>query len=180
MIFFESSRTDLTKVSKMILLIVAAILAIPAIWIIYICYEPFIYVFSGDLFEYQFIRPQFGIGLDQPTLGKFYILFFLFSLIVFPYLALLRFAINRRNKLNYVMFGCLAIALCLCLVSVLTIGYYWLIKYIEALGYTSRRSFGLFFGKCGYITVFGLLVWLLWPPKRNLSLTEKNERLKNG
>ena len=135
-------------------------------------YRPFLHVASGELFAGGFNRHHIGGALDQPSLHKWFFLFEYFTALVFPYVAIARWMGNRRTRLGYWAFAIPTAALCLCLLSILTLPFYWLIQYIGAMGYTRVRIYGVAYGLVGYVVVLVFLLWAVWVPNK------KREALK--
>ena len=134
------------------------------------------HVLSGRLFTRQWdpIHPvHAGYYLDQPTIGKYYFMFTAMTVIVLPYLAIVRKRCARRTRLEYWTFVIPTAFLCLFMLCLLTIPFYWLIQWIDAAGRTSGRTYAQLYGVGGYIIVLGFFFWAIWPPKRK----EESENL---
>jgi hypothetical protein len=127
---------------------------------------PFIHIVSGQLFANTFNPDDAVGGLDQPSLSKWFFLFALFSATVLPYVAAARWMSNRESRWGYWAFAIPAVALCLCLLSILTLPFYGLIQYIGEMGCTVRRLLGLEYGLTGYGAVLAFLCWAVWPPRK--------------
>ena len=130
-------------------------------------FGPFLYVASGQLFASTFDRVHVGGAMDQPSLTKWFFLFTYFSALVLPYVAVARWMSDRSTRFGYWAFTVLTIALCLCPLSILTLPFWWVIQYIDAMGITPRRVYGLVYALGGYIAVLGFLCWAVWPPKES-------------
>ncbi|MCK5272619.1 MAG: hypothetical protein KAJ52_08570 [Sedimentisphaerales bacterium] len=128
--------------------------------------SPFLSVVSGRLFASHFSRAHIGGALDQPSLHKWYFLFVYFSAQVLPYVAIARWMSNRRTRLGYWTFAIPTVGLCLCLLSILTLPFYWCIQYIGAMGYTCVRVHGVAYGLAGYIVILVFLFWAVWVPNK--------------
>lgn len=113
----------------------------------------FTYVLSGQLFNEGWNRVHAGITLDQPTIGKWYFWFTAFTVLNSSYMMIMRQFCVREVKLRYWIFAVGVSFLCLFLVCLLTIPFWWLIQYIGAMGWTARRFCGLLYGICGYVLV---------------------------
>lgn len=120
---------------------------------------PFLYVVSGQLFASQFNPAHVGGALDQPSLTKWLFLFTFWTALVFPYVAAARWMSDRSTRLGYWAFAVSAAALCLCLLSILTLPFWWLIQYIHAMGFTLTRGLGLVYALCGYALVTCFFCW---------------------
>jgi len=127
---------------------------------------PFLHVVSGDLFRSEFHRIHVGTVLDQPTIGKWFFLSALFAALAFPYAATARWMSDRSTRLGYWAFAVPTAALCLCLLSILTMPFWWLLQYIHAMGFTEMRIYGVVCGLLGYIVILGFLCWAVWPPNK--------------
>ena len=125
-----------------------------------------VYVLSGQLFRSEFDPSVVGNALDQPTIGKQFVLFALFAAPVLPYILIVRWLSDRRTRAGYWAFALPTIGLCACLLILLTVPSYWLLQYVHAMGSTPRRVRGLVFSVVSYIVVLALLSWQLRPPTR--------------
>ena len=98
--------------------------------------------------------------------------FTIFLAIALPYTVLARFLSHRKTRLAYWSFAIPTFALYLYLLIILTIPFNWLIHYINNMGFTPKRIYGLFYGLGGYVVVLGFLWWAVRKPgekKRKLS-----------
>jgi len=123
-------------------------------------------VVSGHLFTGSFNRIHAGIYLDQPTIGKWYFLFTLFTVMVIPATALARWINHRKTRLAYWSFVIPTLAFYLYLLLILTIPFSWLIQYIHAMGVTERRICGLLYGLTSYILILAFLYWAIKSPAK--------------
>jgi hypothetical protein len=94
-----------------------------------------------------------GGALDQPTIGKFLLLFTLFSAIAIPLSLLIRRVTDMRKKLYYWTYAVVFCFVMLLAVSLLMIPAIWLTHYIYDMGMTTRRIQGVCFA------IGGVLVW---------------------
>ncbi|HUW81877.1 MAG TPA: hypothetical protein VMZ31_03645 [Phycisphaerae bacterium] len=127
---------------------------------------PILYVLSGQLFASSFDHAHIGGALDQPSLHKWFFLSSQFAAVALPCVAIARWMADRRSRAGYCAFALPAAVLCLCVLSVFTVPFWWVIQYIGAMGFTPRRILGLACGLGGYIVILGILRWALTPPKR--------------
>jgi len=127
-------------------------------------YGTFLYVISGRLFASGFDPVHVGGALDQPSLTKCFFVFTYFTALVFPYVAAARWASDRSTRWGSWAFALPAVALCVCLLSVLTVAFWWTIQYIDAMGFTLRRVCGLVYGLGAYTMVLGFLCWAVRSP----------------
>ena len=125
-------------------------------------YEPFLFIAGGKPISTAF-DPEAEGGLDQSSPFKFFFLFVYFSAMVLPYVAAARWMGNRRSRRGYWTFALPTVALCLCLLSLLTPPFLWTIHQIGAMGWTFRRLDGLVCGVTGYSVVLAFLCWAIWP-----------------
>ena len=93
-----------------------------------------------------------------------YMLFTFCSVILLPYTALARWFSHRKTRLAYWSFAIPTIALYLYLLLILSLPFSWLIHYINAMGFTPKRIYGLFYGLGGYILILTFLYWVLRRP----------------
>ena len=127
---------------------------------------PFFYVASGRLFTSGFSRDHVGSAMDQPTIGKWLILFTLFTAFVVMSVTVARWASNRDTPAGYWAFAIPTLALCFYAIVILTLPFWWLIQYIDAMGVTPRRIYGLLYGVAGYLSVLAFVYWALRRPTR--------------
>jgi hypothetical protein len=128
-------------------------------------YEPFLFIASGNIFAIAF-DPQAGDGLDQSGPLKFFFLFVYFSAMVLPYAAAARWMSKMDSRLGYWTFVLPTVALCLCLLSLLTLPFFWTVQQIGAMGWTFRRLDGVVSAVAGYGVVLAFLCWALWPTRK--------------
>lgn len=119
----------------------------------------FTYVLSGQLFAAGWDRIHVGFTLDQPTIGKWYFWFTVFTVLSLSYMAFVRWFCVRRSKLRHGIFIVGLTILCLFLLCLLTIPFFWMIQYIDAMGYTTKRISGLLYGIGGYTVIFLFYRW---------------------
>ena len=119
----------------------------------------FTYVLSGQLFDSGWDRIHAGFTLDQPTIGKWYFWFTVFMVFSLPYMAAVRRFCIRQSKLRHWIFAVGLTILCLFLICLLTIPFFWLVQYIDAMGVTARRSEGILYGIGGYVAVLLFYMW---------------------
>ncbi len=143
----------------------AAFLGMAAVALSSFARGPFLHVVSGELFAAAFDPIHTGGALDQPTLHKWFNLFVFFSAMVLPYVAAARWMGDRGSRLGYWAFVIPTVVLCVCLLSILTLPFYWVIQYIGAEGWTFRRLLGLVYGLTGYAVVLAFLCWAVWPSR---------------
>ena len=127
------------------------------------------HVVSGRLFavfaeQWDTTSPHWYLDLPNP--GRGYVAFAVIAVIVLPYVALVRKICARRTRLEYWTFVIPTAFLCLFLLCLLTIGFYWLIQWIDAVGRTTRKTYHQLYGVGGYIVVLGFFCWAIRPPKR--------------
>ncbi|MCI0499095.1 MAG: hypothetical protein L0Y36_05380 [Planctomycetales bacterium] len=128
----------------------------------------FTYVLSGRIFNEGWNRIHAGTVLDQPTIGKWYFWFTVFTVVWLSYMALVRRFCVRRSKLRHGIFAIAITILCLFLVCLLTIPFWWLIQYIHAMGWTPKRFYGVLYAIAGYTAV-------LWFGYRAFRFKRRNE-----
>jgi len=118
-------------------------------------------VLSGRIFGDSWDRIHAGFVLDQPTIGKWYFWFSVFTIFSLLYMSVLRKFCIQQSILRLWIFAIGLSVLCLFLVCLLTIPFFWLIQYIDAMGWTQKRFLGLLYGLSGYCVVFGFYVWAI-------------------
>jgi hypothetical protein len=127
---------------------------------------PFLHVLSGQVFAGRFDASHVGSVLDQPTIGKWYLIFGVFSAAAVPYLVLIRWISHRHSRSGYWAYVLPTVGVCLCLLIIQTMPFTWLLQYIDAMGFTGRRVFALAYGVGGYLAILGFLGWAARPPRR--------------
>ena len=93
-----------------------------------------------------------------------YVLFTFFTVILLPYTVLARWFSHRKTRLAYWSFAVPTIALYLYLLLILSLPFIWLIHYINNMGFTPKRMYGLFYGLGGYILILTFLYWAVKKP----------------
>lgn len=112
---------------------------------------------SGRVFICGFQYPSRPIHL-------WYVAFTIFIAIAFPYTVLARCISHRKTRLAYWSFVIPTAVLYLYLLIILTLPFSWLIQYIDAMGFTPKRIYGLFYGLGGYILILTFLYWVVRRP----------------
>lgn len=138
-------------------------------------FRTFTVVLSGRIFSDGWDRIHAGFTLDQPTIGKWYFWFTVFTVVWLSYMALVRRICVCGSKLRHWIFTIGLTVLCLFLVCLLTIPFWWLIQYIQTMGWTPKRFFGLLYGIGGYLVVLGFWFWAVRNKKRTTN-TESSPR----
>lgn len=111
-------------------------------------------VLSGGIFREEWHPIHAGFVLDQPTIGKWYFWFSVFTAVWLPYMAAVKYFFIRRSTPRRMIFAAGITFLCLFLACLLTIPFWWLIQYIQAMGWTPKRAFGLFYAAGAYGILF--------------------------
>ena len=118
---------------------------------------PVHYVLSGQLF---------ASGFDRAHRGPWFVYFACFGAFVYACVASARWMSDRTTRLGYWAFAIPSVVLVLSTLSMLTIPFYWLLQYIDAMGYTDRRAAGVAYSLAAYVVVLAFACWAVWPPKR--------------
>ena len=127
----------------------------------------FTVVLSGQIFGDSWNRIHAGSALDQPTIGKWYFWFTVFTIFSLPYLAALRRFIAVKTRLELWVTRLVTTVLCVFVLCLLTIPFFWLTQYINAMGWTGKRLLGLFYGMSGYVVVLLFWWWVVRIKKTN-------------
>ena len=128
-------------------------------------FYPFLSLVTGQLFNSHFSHANAGFTLDQPTIGKLFLFFTIFAIMMFLFVIVARGISDRQTRLGYWAFTIPTALIGLCLLSILTDTFCVLILYIRDMGFTLTRICGLIYGLISYIIVLTLLCWALWPPE---------------
>ena len=99
-------------------------------------------------------------------IGKWYLIFTVFSAAAVPYMAAARWIGYRRTRAGYWAYVVPAAGVCVCLLILLTVPFTWLLQYIHEMGVTPRRVCGLAYGVGGYLAILGFLYWAVRPLRR--------------
>ena len=116
----------------------------------------------------------FVLGFQYPSrpIHLWYGLFTIFTAIAIPFTVLARCLSHRKTRFAYRSFAITTTALYVYLLIILTIPFCWLIQYIEAMGFTPKRIYGLFYGLGGYVVILGFLWWAVRKPKEKKPQTK--------
>lgn len=124
------------------------------------------YIVSGKVFADQFDIVHAGFTLDQPTIGKWLFWFSVMMFMLLPYMAAVRWVIDRRNRAAYLIYCIVTVIVCVSLLCVLLVPVSWLIQYVHTMGFTPKRMFGLMYGATGGILVIGFAYWAMRRPRK--------------
>ena len=119
--------------------------------------ESLVRIISGRVFICGFQYPSGPIG-------KWYVLFTIFTVTALPCTVLARWFSQRKSRLAYWSFVIPTVGLYLYLLLILTLPFSWLIQYIARMGFTPKRIYGLFYGIGGYIVILTFLWWAVRRP----------------
>ena len=131
------------------------------------------YVLSGRLFTERFNTIHAGSSLDQPTIGKWLIVFTVLTSLTVPYVAIVRWITNRGSPFGYWLFAIAVVVLSILLLSILAWPTSWLIQYIHSLGFTPKRILGLIFAIASAIMVLIFLYWMIRRPETRKAETKR-------
>jgi hypothetical protein len=115
--------------------------------------ETFTYVLSGRIFDEEWHPIHAGSTLDQPTIGKAMIWFTIGAAVCLSYMEVVRRFLVYSETFHHWIFALGLTALCLFLICFLTMPFWWMIQYIDAMGWTAKRLCVLLYGTCAYIFV---------------------------
>jgi hypothetical protein len=163
---FVSCLKDLPENKKATPFGIALFLLIAISPVVLLGWAPFKYIISGNLFTSTFSRYRISGALDQSGISKYFFLFMYTGFQSSAFAAIARWAANRKTRLGYWTFIIPVFIMCIFLLSILTMPFYWLIQYIQAMGYTKMRITGLIYGAGGYLTVIAFFIWCAWPPDK--------------
>ena len=120
---------------------------------------------DNGLFSYYFVqRCNAGMALDQPTIGKAFLMFTLMSTIAAPYVWIARKTLNPASKWQYAIFAGGCIMVTLGMLSALIYTACMVAGYVHAFGWTSGRFYGAVVVS---VCAAGWIVWsvaLLYKP----------------
>lgn len=135
---------------------------VPLVWI---SNRQFLYVLSGEVFHSTFDRHSLWGGV--PSINAHFFMFTLFTAVSLPYVAIVRYKISRSSPSGYWSFLVTTTAICICLLVILTCAIGKLVTYIQAMGFTPMRIYGLLYALGGYVVVLGFLYWSARIPGKN-------------
>lgn len=141
-------------------------IAIPAISLSLFTNKFLFYILSGELFTTPFNSSIVRGALDQSGFNKGILFLIYFSAQVFPFVAIARWISNRNTRFGYWAFAIPIIYFCVSLLSIHTLIFVGLLKYIYTMGFTPLRIWGIFYGVIVYIIVLGYFWWAIYPSKK--------------
>ncbi len=121
-------------------------------------YRPIVYLFSGEVFKTTQIIT--GGALDQPSLNKYYFLFVLFSVPMVFLILVVRWISHWQLKSVRMVFCLFSTLILIHPLSMLTIAFYFMVRYIDAMGWTINRALGVVFSLAAYAAIFISLIWI--------------------
>jgi hypothetical protein len=138
-----------------------------------------LYVVSGEVFHSTFDRHLVSAGVGAIKIR--FIIFTFFTVVSLPYIAIVRWKGHRSSPSGYWLFTVTTTAICVCLLVPLTCAISRLVAYIQAMGFTRMRIYGLLYGLGGYIIVLGFLYWAnRTPGKKNAQPTAGADALESA
>ncbi len=151
--------STLGKIGPLAAFILMLTLLLLLIWLTHASstYASLPFLISGRPFMSGFKYPAHPIRL-------WYIGITAFITIALPYTVLARWVSQRKTRFAYWSFAIPTAVLYVYLLIILTIPFSWLIRYIDAMGFTPKRIHALFYGLGGYILILTFLYWVLRRP----------------
>ena len=135
--------------------VILAILLVPMVcWF----HDMVLRVVSGRLFAEQ-LGSLWGV---ECATNQGFLCFTVFTAVALPYIAAVRWISDRSTRLGYWVFAVPTVAVCVCLLSLLTAPFYWSLLYIP----TAYQPLYFVYGIGGYVVVLAFLRWAIWPPNR--------------
>lgn len=121
---------------------------------------------NGQLFTAQFNTSWVGWVLDRSTIQCGLWRFTYLTAMAMAYVAIARWAGDRRTRRGYWAFTGPTLAIFFCLLSYLTCVFYSLALYIHTLGFTTLRVYGMLYGVCCYSATVRFTRWAVQKPDR--------------
>ncbi len=118
---------------------------------------------TGRMFHGYFGHDNAGFCMDQPSIGKWLLLFTIFAALMLVFMAIARAVMDGRRRAGYWAFALSAILIGLFLFSILTADFYMLLLYIREYGFTLRRIAGLVFCAGSFLILAAFYGWALRP-----------------
>ena len=138
-------------------------------------------VVSGEVFHSTFDQRSLYLGIGVGAIKVRFLIFTFFTVVSLPYIAIVRWKSNRSSPSGYWLFTVTTTAICVCLLAPLTSAIGRLVAYIQAMGFTRMRIYGLLYGLGGYIIVLGFLYWAnRTPGKKNAQPTAAADALQSA
>lgn len=155
----QSFLPTLRKIGPLAAFILMLILLLLLIWLTHASYTyaSLPMLISGRPFMSGFKYPSRPIRL-------WYMGITAFLTIALPYTVLARWLSHRQTRFAYWSFAIPTAVLYVYLLIILTIPFSWLIRYIDAMGFTPKRIQALFYSLGGYILILTFLYWVLRRP----------------
>jgi hypothetical protein len=116
-------------------------------------------IVSGELFAGGFTYDGSGYRLDLE-----FLFFSGLVLLVFPYVAAVRWMSDRNTRAGYWVFAAPTALMCVCVLSFLILPFYKLLKYTHAMGFSLMRVLAVVYGLGGYTLIILFLSWALRRP----------------
>ncbi len=156
--------------------------AIYILWLLYFAFfswtgkgfffRPLLFIFSGRFFKQIFSgyysRPfrivHAGSAMDQPTIGKFIILFIFLSVVSLVVCIIIRLSTDMADRKKRLAFSIPFILAVICVISFLTVPASLLYHYIHSMGFTPKRTQGIIFCIMSLLTWLGIAVLMLRHP----------------
>jgi len=149
--------------------------------IITISWHEILYVVSGEVFHSTFDGHSVYLGLGVGRIKARFLEFTFFTVISLPYISIVRWKSNRSSPSGYWLFTVTTTAICVCLLAPLTSALGRLVAYIQAMGFTRMRIYGLLYALGGYIVVLFFLYWAnRRPGNKNAQPTAGADALKSA
>jgi hypothetical protein len=157
-IFVRLYRSQILRTISIVLLITTPVILMFYIWTN--SYHALFAVISAKLFQNNWRIIHAGFCMDQPTIGKWYFWFTVFSsLWLFCYFVASRICASS-SYIILRLYALLSIVTVFIYISILTVPFFWTLQYMYNMGYTHRRVIALLYGLFWYF-LFAILLRLL-------------------
>jgi hypothetical protein len=121
---------------------------------------PFVVV-SGKLFQNKWHIIHAGFVMDQPTIGKWYFWFTVFSILWLLFAFLASNICDTKHRILPCLYAPLSLVAVCILLCVLAVPFFGTVQYIQLMGFTPHRLIAFGYGLSAFIimpTLFGLLI----------------------
>jgi hypothetical protein len=158
--------SNLRKAGPLAAFVLMTAMLLQVLYLMHSTYVSLPNLIDGNPFVARFQYPSHAIR-------RWYVIGTLFTAIAIPLTLLARYLSHRKTALAYWSFAVPTIALYLYLLIIWTMPFSLLIHYVDAMGFTSKRTYGIVCGLAGYILILVFLYWVVRRPRGTLQGQQK-------